>query len=66
MRIREFCKQLGIHRSTVLRLEAKRLLQSKRDWAGHRRFTEEDVKHAQKLLFREAGERKEQNEITQQ
>lgn len=59
MRIREFCKQLGIHRSTVLRLGAKKLLQSKRDWAGHRRFTEDDVKHAEKLLFREAGARKE-------
>jgi excisionase family DNA binding protein len=59
MRMKEFCKQLGIHRSTALRLEAKGLLQSKRDWAGHRRFTEDDLRHAQKFLFREAGERKE-------
>jgi excisionase family DNA binding protein len=53
MRIREFCKQLGIHRSTVLRLEAKGLLQSKRDWAGHRRFTGEDLQQALKLIYRE-------------
>jgi excisionase family DNA binding protein len=59
MRIREFCKQLGIHRSTVLRLEAKGLLHSKRDWAGHRRFTQEDLKHAEKILFRQSEERKE-------
>jgi excisionase family DNA binding protein len=59
MRVREFCKRLGIHRSTLLRLEARGMIQSKRDWAGHRRFTEEDLKHAQKILFREASDRKE-------
>jgi excisionase family DNA binding protein len=59
MRIKDFCRLLGIHRSTVLRLETKGLLQSKRDWAGHRRFNEEDLKHAQKVLFREVTERKE-------
>jgi excisionase family DNA binding protein len=57
MRIREFCKQLGIHRSTVLRLEAKGMLHSKRDWAGHRRFTEEDIKQAEQLLFRKADKK---------
>jgi excisionase family DNA binding protein len=59
MRVREFCKRLGIHRSTLLRLEARGMIQSKRDWVGHRRFTEDDLNHAQKYLFREARERKE-------
>jgi len=53
MRVRDFCRLLGIHRSTVLRLEAKGMLQPKRDWAGHRRFTEADIKRAEQLLFQE-------------
>lgn len=62
MRMREFCKQLGIHRSTVLRLEAKGILHSKRDWAGHRRFTEEDLQQALRLLYQELNDRHEEDQ----
>ena len=57
MRIKEFCKRLGIHRTTVLKLEERGLLYPKRDWAGHRRFTDEDIKQANKLLYQESGKR---------
>ena len=46
MRIKEFCKRLGIHRTTALKLEERGLLHPQRDWAGHRRFTDDDLQQA--------------------
>ncbi len=51
MRIKEFCKRLHIHRTTALKLEARGLLHPKRDWAGHRRFTDEDLQQGYKLVY---------------
>ena len=51
MRIKEFCKRLGIHRTTALKLEERGLLHPKRDWAGHRRFTDDDLQRATKLVY---------------
>ena len=53
MRVGDFCKTLGIHRSTILRLEARGVLESKRDWAGHRRYTKEDIRRVEILLYQE-------------
>ena len=57
MRIKEFCKRLGIHRTTALKLEERGLLRPKRDWAGHRRFTDDDLQQASKLVYGESPAR---------
>lgn len=51
MRIAEFARSLGVSTDTVRRLERRGLLRSKRDWAGHRRFTATDLKRARATLF---------------
>ena len=51
MRIKEFSTKLGISPDTVRRLEGSRLRTPSRDWAGHRRYTEEDLDHAMRVLF---------------
>ena len=53
MRIGELAKRLGISRDTIRRLERRGLLAPKRDWAGHRRFTEADLERIRNVLFRE-------------
>lgn len=51
MRIGEFSKLLDVSRDTVRRLERSGVLVPQRDWTGARRFTEADLKIAQKALF---------------
>jgi DNA-binding transcriptional MerR regulator len=51
MRIKEFSERLGISSDTVLRLERAGLLLPVRDWAGHRRYTNDDVERAREFLF---------------
>lgn len=58
MRMRDFCRKLEIHRTTALKLEERGLLHPKRDWVGHRRFTEEDLQQAFQLVYGESANRK--------
>ncbi|MBI3768218.1 MAG: MerR family transcriptional regulator [Deltaproteobacteria bacterium] len=50
MRIGKAAERVGIHVSTVRRLEGRGLIQPRRDWAGHRRFTEADVERLRQLV----------------
>jgi DNA-binding transcriptional MerR regulator len=58
MRIMEFSRAIGVSPDTVRKLERKGVLASRRDWAGHRRYTDEDVDRARATLFGEAQERR--------
>jgi excisionase family DNA binding protein len=51
MRISEFARQLGVSPDTVRRLERRGVITPARDWAGHRRFTGDDVRQVQALLL---------------
>ena len=51
MRIGQFAQQLGDFCDSVRRLEKRGLLAPKRDWGGHRRFTEAEVARIKALLF---------------
>ncbi len=51
MRIGELARRLGVSRDSLRRLEAKGILKPARDWAGHRRFSEEDIARIEALLF---------------
>ena len=55
MRIGELAKLLGISRDTIRRLEKRGVLAPKRDWAGHRRFTKEEIARIRDLLFKREG-----------
>lgn len=57
MRITEFARAIGVSPDTVRKLERRGVLVSQRDWAGHRRYTEDDVAQARATLFadRHAG-----------
>ncbi len=52
MRIAEFAKALGVSRDTIRRLERRGVIAPKRDWAGHRRFTEADLDRMRAILFK--------------
>ena len=52
VRIAEFAKALGVSRDTIRRLERRGVISAKRDWAGHRRFTEADLDRIRAILFR--------------
>ena len=64
MRVGDFCKVLGIHRSTILRLEARGVIKSKRDWAGHRRYTDEDIRRVEGLLYQNGDQENTHGEQT--
>lgn len=51
MRIGELAKALGISRDTIRRLERRRIIAPSRDWAGHRRFTGEDLARLREILY---------------
>lgn len=53
MRIGEFAENLGVSVDTVLRWERRGLIESARDWAGHRRYTRDHLEHARGLVFRQ-------------
>ncbi len=51
MRIGEISRRLGVCADTVRRCEREGLIIPRRDWNGHRRFTEEDLKRLKEVLF---------------
>ncbi len=51
MRISEFGKLLGVSRDTIRRLEKRGIIVPKRDWNGHRRFSEADLERLREALF---------------
>ncbi len=51
MRIGQAAEKLGVSRDTIRRLERRGLVAGKRDWAGHRRFTEADLRRIREVLF---------------
>jgi len=50
VRIGEVAEETGLHVSTIRRLEQRGLLHPRRDWAGHRRFSEAEVERLRRLL----------------
>ena len=56
MRIGDLAKVLQVSKDTIRRLEKRGLLNPARDWAGHRRFSEQDLARARKLLFSRSTE----------
>ncbi len=54
-RINTVARRLGVHPSTIKRLEDRGLFTPERDYAGHRRYTEGDVARLREILFGEAG-----------
>lgn len=52
MRTKKFAAALGVSPDTVRRLERRGVLTATRDWAGHRRFSEEELSRARARLFR--------------
>ncbi len=51
MRIAEAARQLNVSAATIKRLERGGFFKAQRDWAGHRRFTEDDIQKLHALLF---------------
>ena len=52
MRIGKAAKALGVSADTIRRLERRGQITADRDWAGHRRFSEEDLQRLRLVLFR--------------
>jgi hypothetical protein len=48
-RTRDVARLVGLHVSTIRRLDARGLLSPARTWAGHRRYTKEDVARLRQL-----------------
>lgn len=57
LRIGDLAQRLNVSTDTLRRLEQQGKLSPQRDWAGHRRYTEDDVRCAQALLFSQLPER---------
>lgn len=55
MRIKQFASAVGVSPDTLKRLERQGLLIPVRDWAGHRRYSAEDLERARVLLFAPTG-----------
>ena len=55
MRIGAIAKELGVSRDTIRRLERRGLISAERDWAGHRRFSKNDLELARTFLFKKEG-----------
>jgi len=49
VRITEAAKLVGVHPSTLRRLERRGLIAPRRTWAGHRRYTEADLVRLRQL-----------------
>lgn len=56
MRIGKAARVLDIHPDTLRKLERQGVFKAQRDWRGHRRFTDDDLKRLQELLFPRQGE----------
>ena len=50
-RINTVARRIGVHSSTIKRLEARGIFVPSRDCAGHRRYAEGDVVQLRKILF---------------
>lgn len=51
IRIAEAARRLGLHPTTLRSLERKGMIKVRRDWAGHRIYSEEELKEIEKELF---------------
>ena len=51
MRIGKISKITGFSTDTIRRLEREGVITPRRDWNGHRRFTEEDLRRLKEFLF---------------
>lgn len=51
IRIAEAAKRLGIHPETLRELERRGTILVRRDWAGHRVFSEDELKELETKLF---------------
>ena len=56
MRIGVVAKILGVSCDTIRRLERRGLVKPGRDWAGHRRFSPNDLEQLRDMLFHKGGE----------
>ena len=58
IRISEASKRLGVHPSTLRNLEKRGTITIRRDWAGWRIFSEQEIKRIEAILFnhRKGGE----------
>jgi DNA-binding transcriptional MerR regulator len=54
MRITEAARRLNVSAATIKRLERGGFFKAQRDWAGHRRFSENDIQSLHALLFERA------------
>ncbi len=59
MRIGDVARALGISRETICRLERRGVLTPRRDWAGHRRFTDADLARLRSALFKKPAKQAE-------
>lgn len=57
MRIGAISQALGVSVDTIRRLERRGVIVPSRDWAGHRRFTDEDLVRLRKILYPMGGNR---------
>ena len=59
MRRTEAAEALGVHRDTLLNFERRGVVHPERDWAGHRRYTAEDLEILRRAI---SGKRQEEPE----
>jgi len=50
-KIGEAAKQIGIHPSTLRDLENRGLISIRRNWSGHRVYTEEEISQIREKIF---------------
>lgn len=50
-RVNTVARRLGVHTSTIKRLEARGLFNPVRDRVGHRRYSESDLTRLREILF---------------
>ena len=51
LRVKEAAELMGVKPASIRQLERRGLLQSVRDWAFHRRFTQSDVERVRAMLL---------------
>ena len=57
MRTGQFATALGVSPDTVRRLERRGVITATRDWAGHRRFSDDELSRARTSLFPRSAHR---------
>lgn len=61
-RISEASKQLGVHPSTLRNLEKRGLIRTRRDWAGYRVYSDDEIEKISQILFPPKHKGDEKNE----